>query len=65
MRINELSRYLENLAPLALQESYDNSGLLIGSPEKEVGKALITLDITQEVMDEAIALDTVIYDSPP
>ena len=56
MKINELSRYLENFAPLALQESYDNSGLLIGSPEKEVERALITLDVTREVMDEAIAL---------
>ncbi|GMT46217.1 MAG: GTP cyclohydrolase 1 type 2 [bacterium] len=56
MKIKELSRYLENFAPLALQESYDNSGLLIGSPEKEVEKALITLDVTHEVMDEAIAL---------
>ncbi len=54
MKIEEIIRYLEQLAPLSLQESYDNSGLLIGSPDKEVRRALITLDITQAVLDEAI-----------
>ena len=54
MKIKEISRFLEQLAPLNLQESYDNSGLLIGSPEREVNKALITLDITPAVLDEAI-----------
>lgn len=54
MRINEIINYLEEIAPLSLQESYDNSGLLIGSKNHEVGKALICLDVTDEVMDEAI-----------
>jgi dinuclear metal center YbgI/SA1388 family protein len=54
MKIKEITHFLEQLAPLNLQESYDNSGLLIGSPDKEVKKALITLDITHEVMDEAV-----------
>ena len=55
MKVNEITRYLETIAPLTLQESYDNAGLLIGSPEQEVSKALITLDVTHEVMDEALA----------
>jgi len=55
MKIKELIQCLERLAPLSLQESYDNSGLLIGSPGKEVHKALIALDVTHAVMDEAIA----------
>jgi dinuclear metal center YbgI/SA1388 family protein len=55
MKINEITHYLEQVAPLYLQESYDNSGLLIGSPEKEINKALITLDVTREVMEEAIS----------
>ncbi len=54
MKIAELTRYLEQLAPLALQESYDNSGLLVGSPETEISKALITLDCTEEIVQEAI-----------
>ncbi len=54
MQIKQISQYLESLAPLALQESYDNSGLLIGKAEKVVHKALIGLDVTHEVMDEAL-----------
>lgn len=54
MKINELTRFLEEIAPLALQESYDNSGLLVGDPETEVTQALIALDCTEEVVEEAI-----------
>lgn len=54
MLIKEITYYLEKLAPVSLQESYDNSGLLIGSYEKNIGKALITLDVTEEVIEEAI-----------
>ncbi len=54
MKIKEIIHYLEQLAPLHLQESYDNSGLLIGSPDSEIKRALITLDVTYDVMDEAV-----------
>jgi dinuclear metal center YbgI/SA1388 family protein len=54
MLIKEITEHLEKLFPVSLQESYDNSGLLIGSPDKEVKKALITLDVTNETLDEAI-----------
>ena len=54
MKIKDIIRYLESFAPLSLQEPYDNSGLLVGSPDREVGKALITLDVTYEVMQEAL-----------
>lgn len=54
MKIRELTQYLEQLAPLAYQESYDNSGLLVGHPEDEVKQALIALDCTEEIIDEAI-----------
>ena len=37
------------------RKSYDNSGLQVGSPENEIYSALITLDVTEEVIDEAIA----------
>ena len=42
------------MAPLAYQESYDNSGLLVGDPEAEISSALICLDSTEAVVDEAI-----------
>lgn len=54
MKIVELTKTLESFAPLFLQESYDNSGLLIGDPETEVSRALICLDVTDEVIEEAI-----------
>lgn len=56
MLLRELTDYLESLAPLDYQESYDNSGLLVGRPDQEVNQALISLDCTEEVVDEAIAL---------
>ncbi len=54
MKIQEITNYLENVAPLSLQESYDNSGLLLGNANQEIESALITLDVTGEVIDEAI-----------
>lgn len=55
LRIREIVAVLEQVAPLCLQESYDNSGLIVGDPEKLVGKALLCIDSTEAVIDEAIA----------
>lgn len=55
MQIKDLTNYLESLAPLNYQESYDNSGLIVGHPDKEINKALISLDCTEAIVDEAIA----------
>lgn len=55
MQLAILTQYLESLAPLALQESYDNAGLIVGDAKKEAKKALISLDCTEAVVDEAIA----------
>jgi len=54
MKIKEMIRPLEEMAPLSLQESYDNSGLLIGSPEDEIHGVLISLDLTDSVIEEAV-----------
>ena len=54
MKIKEIIQYLETLAPPELQESYDNAGLITGDPEREVFSALVTLDVTESVVDEAI-----------
>jgi len=56
MRLRELCSYLDSAVPLSFQESYDNSGLQIGLPEREITSAIITLDVTEEVMDEAISV---------
>ncbi|WP_436516575.1 Nif3-like dinuclear metal center hexameric protein [Ekhidna sp. To15] len=55
MQIKDITHFLESWAPLSLQESYDNSGLLIGENDDSINQALVTLDITEEVIDEAIA----------
>jgi dinuclear metal center YbgI/SA1388 family protein len=52
--IGEIAQFLESIAPLALQESYDNSGLQTGNPSDYVHSALITLDVTEAVVEEAI-----------
>ncbi|MFN7691600.1 MAG: Nif3-like dinuclear metal center hexameric protein, partial [Bacteroidota bacterium] len=53
--IKDITNLLEQLAPLSLQESYDNCGLLVGSPTAVATGALITLDVTENIIDEAIA----------
>ncbi len=55
LQIKDIVNYLEAIAPPVLQESYDNSGLLLGNGETEISKILICLDSTEDVVDEAIA----------
>lgn len=54
MRIGEITSYLESIAPKAYQENYDNSGLIVGDLDMEVEKILVSLDVTEEVIKEAI-----------
>lgn len=56
VKIQDVTDYLESLAPLPLQESYDNAGLLTGDRVSQVKSVLVTLDCTEEVIDEAITL---------
>jgi dinuclear metal center YbgI/SA1388 family protein len=56
IQLKEITRTLECLAPLSFQESYDNSGLQVGDPEMEVTGILITLDVTEQVIEEAAGL---------
>jgi len=54
MLVSDITQAIENFAPLAYQESYDNSGLQIGNPNNEVKKVLLTLDVTEAVLEEAL-----------
>jgi dinuclear metal center YbgI/SA1388 family protein len=54
VKIRELTTLLEQTAPLSYQESYDNSGLIVGNPDQEITSVLVTLDCIEEVVDEAI-----------
>ncbi len=53
--VNDIVRFLNELAPFTYQESYDNSGLLVGDPEMEVSGVVVALDMTEAVVDAAIA----------
>jgi len=56
MKLKEITNYLESFAPLSYQESYDNAGLICGEENMDIVGALICLDSTEAVIDEAIAL---------
>lgn len=55
MQIAGIIQFLESIAPPSLQETYDNAGLLTGSPGWECTGAVCALDATEEVINEAIA----------
>jgi dinuclear metal center YbgI/SA1388 family protein len=54
MKIAEIINHLETIAPAALQESYDNAGLLTGNANWDCTGAICTLDVTEDVVLEAI-----------
>ncbi len=55
MKLEELCSYLDSAVPLSFQEGYDNSGIQVGVPYKEISSALLSIDITEEVLEEAIS----------
>ena len=56
MKIKDLTAFLEEIAPLHLQENYDNAGLIVGSPQTEIRGVLFCLDSTEAVVAEAMRL---------
>ena len=54
MKINEIIQSFDEFAPIAIQEDFDNSGLAVGNIESDISGILLTIDVTEEVVDEAI-----------
>lgn len=54
IKVKDICNAIESAAPLRLQEDYDNAGLQTGDPEAEVTAALLCLDVTEEIIDEAL-----------
>lgn len=54
MKVNELTKWLEIQFPAAAAENWDNVGLLTGDDENEVGHVFLALDLTDEVLEEAL-----------
>ena len=57
MKISQIIETLEDFAPLVLQENFDNSGLQVGDISQKVKGILLCLDVTEDVLEEAIELD--------
>ena len=74
-RIIDFYKYMDSIAPFSTQESWDNSGFLVGDGRKKVTKVLLALDATEDVLNEAaeIGADAIlmaksvdyIYDDDP
>lgn len=56
VKIKEVVSALERFAPLPLQADFDNAGLQVGLTEAEVSGALLCLDVTEQIVDEAVRL---------
>ena len=54
-KVKDIFEYLNKLAPVSLKEDFDNVGLLVGDGEAPVSKIMVALDITDEVIDEAVS----------
>lgn len=54
MTVKDIAETIEAFAPLPLQEDYDNAGLQVGLPSRQVSAVMLCLDVTHEVLNEAI-----------
>lgn len=57
MRIKEIIQVIEQLAPISLQEDFDNCGVQVGDVNQEARGALLCIDVTENVIEEALSLD--------
>lgn len=53
VKVKDIAAVIEEFAPISLQESYDNAGLQVGDPEREVSAVLLCLDVNEDVIKEA------------
>ncbi|MCM1491139.1 MAG: Nif3-like dinuclear metal center hexameric protein [Muribaculum sp.] len=57
IKVKDIAKAIEDFAPLKLKENWDNPGLQVGDPEMDVSAVLLCLDVTEEIMQEAIKRD--------
>lgn len=53
IKVKDIANAIEEFAPCSLQEVYDNTGLQVGNPDMSVSAALLCLDVTEDILDEA------------
>ena len=54
MKVIEVIRIINDWMPTSIAEDFDNVGLIVGDPESEISSILVTLDTTEDVVEEAI-----------
>jgi dinuclear metal center YbgI/SA1388 family protein len=54
LKVKDIIQLIETYAPPVYQESYDNSGLLVGDKNQEIDSVLISLDVTEDIVEEAV-----------
>lgn len=52
--VRDIYRFIDRIAPFHTQEGFDNAGFLVGRGDRDVKKVLVALDITEEVVQEAV-----------
>jgi dinuclear metal center YbgI/SA1388 family protein len=65
--ISKIMKILDQLAPFATAEAWDNVGMIIGNPSKQTTRILLALDLSDAVIDEAVeeGIDLIITHHPP
>jgi dinuclear metal center YbgI/SA1388 family protein len=53
-KVSEIFQWMDKTYPFGLAEEYDNCGLLIGDPEREVSRCMLALDLTKDVLEDAV-----------
>lgn len=53
-KVRDIAEAIERFAPISLQEDYDNAGLQVGNPDMEVSGVLLCLDVTEDILKEAM-----------
>jgi len=51
MKLFDIYKFLDNVSPFELQESWDNSGLLVGDDEQEISKIALSIDVDEALID--------------
>jgi hypothetical protein len=53
-QVRHITNFIHQWAPPGIKMSYDNVGLLLGDPTSPVSRILVCLDVTEEIVDEAL-----------
>ncbi|EAH7569114.1 Nif3-like dinuclear metal center hexameric protein, partial [Campylobacter jejuni] len=64
MKLSEIYNFLDQLSPFDIQESWDNSGILLGDRDSEISTVYLSLDIDENIIKEASENSLIITHHP-